>query len=264
MSGGAGLDHGGDGGARVAPTHERLAHEDGVGAGRDHAAYVVGAGDAGLGHGHRVGGQGGGDALEGAVVDLEGLEVAGVDADERGADVEGALHLGGVVDLDEDGEAEPAGLGVEVLERRLVETGDDEQHEVGAGGAGLPQLVGRDDEVLAQHRDGDLLAHDAQVVERAAEAALLGQHADDGRAPGLVLGGQRGGVGDVGQVALARRLALDLADDADAGRGERRHRVERRRGVGDEALQLGQRRGLLAGGEVDTHPLDDLVEDGHD
>ncbi len=166
--------------------------------------------------------------------------------------------------LDEHGEAEPAGLGVQPLEGGLVEPGDDEQDQVGAGGAGLPQLVAGDDEVLAQHRDGDLLAHGAEVVERAAEAALLGQHADDGRATGLVVGRERGGVRDVGQVALARRLALDLADHADAGRGERRHRVERRRGVGHQALQLGQRRGLLAGGEVDTYPLDDLVEDGHD
>ena len=36
----------------------------------------------------------------------------------------------------------------------------------------------------------------AQVVEAAAEAALLGEHADRGGAAGLVVGGQRGRVGD--------------------------------------------------------------------
>ena len=44
-------------------------------------------------------------------------------------------------------------------------------------------------------------AHRVQVIQRAAEAPLLGQHADDLGAAGLVVRGQRGRVGDRGQRA---------------------------------------------------------------
>ena len=106
-------------------------------------------------------------------------------------------------------------------ERVLLERGDDEQDDVGAVGAGLVHLVAADDEVLAQHRDVDDGADGVEVGQRAAEAAPLGEHADDAGAAGLVLAGERGGVGDVGQRALGRAAALDLGDDADAGRAQR-------------------------------------------
>ena len=56
--------------------------------------------------------------------------------------VDGALGLGLVVHLDEDGQAELAGLVVQPAQRVVVERGDDQQDEVGAGGAGLEHLVG--------------------------------------------------------------------------------------------------------------------------
>ena len=83
-------------------------------------------------------------------------------------------------------------------------------------GPGLPELVARDDEVLAQDRDVDRAAHGVEVVEAAAEAAPLGEHADDGGAAGLVVGGERGRVGDGGERALGRAGPLDLGDDRDA------------------------------------------------
>ena len=51
-----------------------------------------------------------------------------------------------------------------------------------------------------------------------------------------------GGVGDVGEVALARAAPLDLGDHARARGAEVRHRVERRVDVGERRPQVGQRR----------------------
>ena len=69
---------------------------------------------------------------------------------------------------------------------RGVERGDDQQHRVGAGRARLVQLVGVDDEVLAQHRQRAAARARAQVLERAAEVRPLGQHRQRDRAAALV------------------------------------------------------------------------------
>ena len=116
---------------------------------------------------------------EGLGVDVEGLEVAGVDADDAGAGVDGAPGLVLVVHLDERGHAERRGRGpASLTSSPSVEGGDDEQDEVGAVGAGLPDLVVADHEVLAQHRDPHGGPNGVEVVEAAAEPALLGEDAD--------------------------------------------------------------------------------------
>ncbi len=111
-------------------------------------------------------------------------EVAVVDADQVGIDgLERALELLLVVHLDEDVEVElraPAPCsGASVV---VVERGDDQQDRVGARDRGLDDLVGVDDEVLAQDRQRAGRARLVQVVERAAEVALLGQDRQRGRA----------------------------------------------------------------------------------
>jgi hypothetical protein len=90
---GAGGDEVGDGGLRVAAGDEGLADEDRVGSRVGVGDEVVRAADAGFGDLDDVRGDLGGDALEGGAVDLEGLEVARVDADDPGARVDGALDL---------------------------------------------------------------------------------------------------------------------------------------------------------------------------
>ncbi len=107
---------------------------------------------------------------------------------ELGAQLDGALGLGLVVHLHQDGQPQLAGLVVEPAQRVVVEGSHDQQRQVGAGGPALDQLVGADDEVLAQHRHVDGRAHGAQVVEAAAETALLGEHADRGGTASGVLG----------------------------------------------------------------------------
>ena len=60
--------------------------------------------------------------------------------------------------------------------------GHDQQDQVRAVGAGFPDLVLIEREVLAEQRDVHGGADGVEVRERAAEAALLGEHADDGGA----------------------------------------------------------------------------------
>ena len=67
-----------------------------------------------------------------------------------------------------------------------VERRDDQQQRVGARGRGLVDLIGVDDEVLAQDRQDRRRAGGAQVVERAAEVRPLGEDRERGRAAALV------------------------------------------------------------------------------
>ena len=75
------------------------------------------------------------------VVDLEGDQVPLVDADEGGADGEGPLELGLVVDLDQRVEADLDGEPVEAGQLVVVERGGDEQHAVGAHEAGVEHVA---------------------------------------------------------------------------------------------------------------------------
>ena len=193
--------------AGVARGDQPLADEHRVGAGRRVADQVVRAPDAGLGDLDHARGQPGRDPLERGPVDLERREVAGVDADDRGAGVQRPVGLGLGVHLDQRGHAQRLDPLQQADERVLLQGGDDQQHDVGAVRPRLVHLVAADDEVLAEDRDVDDRADRVQVGLRPAEPAPLGQHADDPRAAGRVLGGQLGRVGDGGEVALARGCA---------------------------------------------------------
>ena len=216
------LPHRPDGRHRVAVLDQGLADQHRAGAVGGVAGDVGGPGDPGLGDEHPVGRHQGRQLGERGLVDVEGLEVAGVDADQLGAQRDRTLGLGLVVHLDQHGQAELAGLVVQPAQVVVGQRRDDEQHEVGAGRAALEELVALDDEVLAQQRGLDRGADRPQVVEAAAEPALLGQHADRGGPARGVRRGERGGVGDVGEVALARAAPLDLGDHADPRRRGRR------------------------------------------
>ena len=106
----------------------------------DSATSTRSAGTSGASRAERVG------------VDLERLEVAGVDADQLGAERDRALGLGLVVDLDQHGQPQLAGGVVEAAQLVVGQRGDDQQRQVGAGRPRLEQLVVGDDEVLAQQR----------------------------------------------------------------------------------------------------------------
>lgn len=161
--------------------------------------------------------------------------------------------------------AQLAGDAQQVLEGGVVEGGDDEQDQIRPVGPGLVDLVLVDREVLAQHRDAHGAAHGVQIGQRAAEAALLGEHGDHGRTAALVGGGQGGGVVDRRQRALRRRGALDLRDDLQGVAVQTAQRGPgiqgRGRGAG-RAPDLLERDGGSAHLEVLSDPLDEGVQHG--
>ena len=136
--------------AGVGRAHEVLADEERVEAGAAQAPHVVAGGDAALRHRDHVVGDGGREAERGLQVDGQGLEVAVVDAHDRAADGEGAIELLAVVDLDQGVEAGLLGGLGELAQLGIREGGHDQEDGVGAGDPRLPDLVGIDDEVLAQ------------------------------------------------------------------------------------------------------------------
>ena len=161
-----------------------------------------------------------------------------------------------VVDLDQHVEVERARLAVQVGEVVVVERGDDQQDRVGAGRRRLVELVGVDDEVLAQDRQVGGRARRLQVLERAAEVRLLGEDRD-----------RRGAAALVGADDARRRVAPSRIVPADGerrlcsaitempGRGERLAEratlgalVERRLEVGRAASAERRRSSVLACG----------------
>ena len=148
-------------------------------------------------------------------------------------------------------------------QRVLRQGGDDQQGHVGAVRPGLPQLVGADHEVLAEHGDADPLPDGVQVGQAAAEPAALGEHADDPGAARLVVGGQPGRVVDGRERPLGRARPLDLGDDRDVRAAQRGHHVERRRHPAGPLLQLIERHRPLPLFEVSAHAIEDLVKHAH-
>lgn len=152
---------------------------------------------------------------------------------------------------------------MERREQRIVERRHDQQDEVGAGSPGLVDLVGVDDEVLAQQRGVDRGADGAQIGQAAAETPFFGEDADGAGTTTCVGPGQDRGVGDVGQLALAGAATLDLGDHADPGGAEVRHRIARG-GSGSRCLSdrpvVHQ---LAARSHVDPDTRDDVVEHCH-
>jgi hypothetical protein len=143
----------------------------------------------------------------------------------------------------------------------LVQGGHDEQDEVGAPGPGLGELVPGDEEVLAEHGDVDPAPDGGEVVEAAREPAALGEDAHGGGAARGVLRGERGGVVDVGQGALAGAGPLDLGDDRHARpRPQGGLGVQGGRGGRGATLELGLGDGRHSECQVLPDAGDDVVQ----
>ena len=200
---------------------------------------------------------------EDRAVHLQRGQVAGVDAEHRGPGLQRPVQLLVGVHLDQRHQADRLGPLDQRDQRVLAQRGDDQQHQVGPVGAGLPELIGADHEVLAQDRALDRVPDRGQVLQAAAEAARLGQHADHPGAAGLVVSGQGRRVGDRGQRALGRAGPLDLGDHRDLVAAQRGPHVAGGRSPRGRLLEPVQRRLLLALGQVGAHTLEDVVEHAH-
>ena len=102
-----------------------------------------------------------------ASVDVEGLEVAIVDADQAARQVERAVEFGVVVHFDDGVHVPVAGGRGELGGERVVDLGQDDQDAVGTPGARLDNLIGIDHEILAQDgQDGKPCARRSGIQAR--------------------------------------------------------------------------------------------------
>jgi len=254
----------GDGRARRPAGDQAFAHQHGVGAVPGILEDVVRSADAGLGHRDDVVGDERRESREGAAVDLQRSQVAGVDADHLGTGVKRPKDLDLVVHLDQRRHAQGLGAFAQRHQCRLVERRHDQQDDIGAVRTSFPQLIAGHHEVLAQQRSIDAGPHGVEIGQAAAELAPLGQDADDAGPTGGVVTSEPGRVGDLGEGALARARALHLGDDLDPARGGQRGvRIVDVGRPRRELAQVVQRRHSLACREVFAHPADDVVQDAH-
>ena len=207
-------------GCDIALFDEGFADEDGRGTGLFEAGNVGAGVDAALGN-QKVGAAFAGgneffrEAGGGAEIHFKSFQVAVVDADEFGAEGEGAVELGFVVDFDEDGEAGPDGEIVEAAEAFVIEDGDDEEDGVGTPFDGFEDLAFVDDEVFAEEREGDGGADRAEVIEGALEIFFIREDGEAAGTGGLVFGGDTYGVKVGTDDAGGGGGFLDLGDEAD-------------------------------------------------
>ncbi len=130
-----------------------------------------------------------------ARVELEGLQVPGVDADDREAEAQRAAKIVLVVDLAQDLHVEVLGGLLEVGRELVGGDRHDDEDRIGTVTAGLVHLPGADVEVLGEERDADLLPDALEIDQRAAEVTGAGQHRDRTGSRGLVRLGHRHRVG---------------------------------------------------------------------
>ncbi len=183
----------------------------------------------------------------------EGPEIPVVDPDQAGADREGPIQLGLVVDLDQRGEAGRDGEFVQGLQTRVVEDRHDQENGVRAGLERLDDLAFIDEKVLPQQGPLDGGADDPEVFEGTLEEGFIRQDGEAGGARAVV------GVGDLDGVEVC-------PDHTGAGGGLLDFRNEtgprpRRRPEGLD--EIAPRSGLLNGLQQSGPGQGSPVQTGH-
>ena len=155
----------------------------------------------------------GGHGAEVAIVDAE-QAVAGVGEADVGADAEQGVD---VVDFDEGGELQLGGEDEQVDELALGETICDEEDGVGAVDAGFVELIGVDDEILAEDGEWDFGADLLEVGQFALEVFPIGETTDGDGAGVVVLAGDGDGVEVFADESGGGAGLFDFGDDVDVG-----------------------------------------------
>ena len=68
----------------------------------------------------------------------------------------------------------------------IIQTFGNQQNRIGAGGAGLKQLIGIENKIFSQERPIDVASDLNQIIEAPLKVRLVGQYANAGRTVGLI------------------------------------------------------------------------------
>ena len=207
-----------------------------------------------------------GELQGGVQAGVEGVQVAVVDADQLDVELQRPGQFVGGVHFHQHVTADPLGGVVELVELGVGQRRHDQQHRVGAHGAGFEHLPRVDDEVLAQQRQGDRVAGGAQVVLVALEEVLVGEHGQGAGAGPFVTAGDVHRVEVLADQPLAGGGFLDLGDHRRPAGG---HAGVQRFGeapglalVVRHGFQFAQAVALLAGLDLLALALDDALQNG--
>ena len=162
--------------------------------------------------------------------------------------------------LEEHRQAEAGGERGEFAQAFRRQDVGHEQDGVGPMRAGLPDLVGIEDEILPQERLRGDRSDDAELFQAHAKVGAVCEHGNGTDGGALLVGGR--GVGHVGVAPRAhrRRGALDLRDESETA-GHRALKRTQRTGLARPLFQIRQRLPALRRGEFRLHALHDGRDD---
>ena len=242
--------------AEVGLAHQRRADQKAVHQWAQ-ALHIPMAADARLGNDDLAALEARGQPLGHAQIHGQGSQVTVVDPDDPRLQGLGPGQLLLVVHFGDHIQAQGVGHAPALLVLVVGQDGEHEEHGVRAVQARLVDLIGAQDEVLAEHRLVCALAYAAEVLERAAEEPLVGQDRD---AVGVGAVGRRHGVEVqvTADLSLRGRGVLALQDESGAGSSERPLQAPVR--GRQRSLEACQRVGLLPRGHFDALVGQDLVK----
>ena len=145
-------------------------------------------------------------------IDAQIPQVAVVDANDLGAQFDGTLEFSLGTDLGEHAHLQGCGYCGQLTVLLVIQHRQHQQYRIGLMMARQVDLVGIDDEVLAQHRYADLAAYPGQKGEVALEILLVGQYRN-GRGVAAVDAGDELGIEVIADQALGRRGLLALQNE---------------------------------------------------
>lgn len=243
-------------------THERFTDQEGVEAGVAEAVKVRGGMNAAFGNVEGRGRKLRGQFQRSFEADVEGAEVAIVDAEAVAVEAADTGKLFSGMDFAEDVKLERAGGGGEASEFAVRERRGDEEDGVGVMGAGFDDLVFVHDEIFAEAGKLGGGGGEIEVGEAALEERLISEDRERGGAGGFEFVGQGSSVEVITHEPPGGRRLLQLGDDGGAGlsggpegAGESAGRVS-----GGRFLEQVQRRATAAFVQVGARLGEDAVE----
>ena len=207
----------------------------------------------------------GGELLGDGQIGVERGQVAVVDADQlHTVQGQNPVELRRVMHFHQGGQSKTAGHLEQVGHVLVAEDRRDQQGGVGPGRPGLVELVGAEDEVLAEQGQVHHLAHLHQHLEAALEKRLVGEHRQTAGATGGIGTGDGLGVEILPDHPLAGAGLLHLGDHRRLAAAGAQGREEIAGGgqLGHLLLQLLEAQALPGGGHLPVLLPHDPLEDG--